>query len=367
MCIHSYRSVELKTHAPPCDVTCFPRKKTRIRAGCSQNQLRFTKKMSLLLLNLLGTPGGPTIRGQENEGVDWFSVYDFATKMCKYQDKGNTARKEFSRLTQDGCEYQQEVASLCRYLKFPGSGQRETPCMTIRGLQRYLMILGGKVAAEFREIVEGTFTRVMAGDKTLIEVINANAVSQAPIQQAYRAALEQEPVAPVLDDYCLKRRREREDLLFDMEMAERKLAFEEKRRLHDLSLIEDTAVAMKAINDLKDWANVDERTKMQAEDHIKNVLFKKLTSNQACISDGTSTTQSTDALNVSILAKELGFKCSDAELQRIGREMAKKYRETYKSDPPKHKQYVGGNFIPINSYMERDRPLMELAIRSVMI
>ena len=28
--------------------------------------------------------------------------------------------------------------------------------MTIRGLQRLLMILGGKVAAEFREIVEGS-------------------------------------------------------------------------------------------------------------------------------------------------------------------------------------------------------------------
>ena len=69
---------------------------------------------------------------------------------------------------------------------------------------------------------------------------------------------------------------------------------------------------------------------------------------------------------MSILAKEMGFKCSEGQLQNIGREMAKKYRETYKSNPPKHKQFVGGNFIPVNSYMERDRPLMELVIRSVM-
>jgi hypothetical protein len=46
--------------------------------------------------------------------------------------------------------------------------------------------------------------------------------------------------------------------------------------------------------------------------------------------------------------------------------MAKKYRETYQSDPPKHKQFVGGMCIPINSYMERDRSMMELVIRSVM-
>lgn len=66
--------------------------------------------------------------------------------------------------------------------------------MTIRGLQRLLMILGGKVAAEFRQIVEGTFTRVMAGDQSLIEVMNTNAVSQEPVQQAFRQALAQEPV-----------------------------------------------------------------------------------------------------------------------------------------------------------------------------
>jgi hypothetical protein len=47
--------------------------------------------------------------------------------------------------------------------------------------------------------------------------------------------------------------------------------------------------------------------------------------------------------------------------------MAKKHPETYQSDPPKHKQFVGGMRIPTNSYMERDRSLMELVIRSVMI
>ena len=44
-------------------------------------------------------------------------------------------------LVQDGSEYKNEVDTLCVYLKFSGTGQRETPCMTIRGLQRLLMIL----------------------------------------------------------------------------------------------------------------------------------------------------------------------------------------------------------------------------------
>jgi hypothetical protein len=266
--------------------------------------------------------------------------------------------------------------------------------MTIRGLQRLLMILGGKVAAKYRELIEGTFTRVMAGDQSLIEVINANAVSQAPIHQAFRAALEQEPVAPVLDELCLKRKRERDELLFDIELAERKLALEqsqlqledgkqtlEERKValeerkesnkltHDSKLIEHINMSMHSIGALKDMPGVDARTKLQVEDHIKNVLFNKLatnnSNNQPTITDGTSTNQ-TDGLNVSILAKELGFKPKEGQLISIGREMAKQYRETYKTDPTKHAQFTGGMVIPVNSYMERDRSMMERVIRAVM-
>ena len=41
---------------------------------------------------------------------------------------------------------------------------RKTPVMTLQGLQRLLVILGGRVAVEFRQIVLGVFTRYMAGD-----------------------------------------------------------------------------------------------------------------------------------------------------------------------------------------------------------
>jgi len=314
--------------------------------------------MSSLVLKLVDAAEGSSVRGMVgSDGMQIFSIYDFMTNACGYGNSGASARNEFKRLISDGSEHKNEVVASCYYCKFPGARQRDTPCMTIRGLQRLLMILGGKVAAKYRELVEGTFTRIMAGDQSLIEVINANAASQDPVHQAYRAALAQEPVDPVLDEFCLKRKREREDLLFDMEMAERKLALEERTLQH-------VNASMRSINELKNWVNVDERTKLQAEDHIKNLLFNKLT--VITVDPQQSTTSNTAALNVSILAKELGFKCSEGEIQRIGREMAKKYREAYKCNPSKHKQFVGGNYIPVNSYMERDRSMMELVIRAVM-
>ena len=40
------------------------------------------------------------------------------------------------------------------------------------------MILGGKVASQYREIVEGVFTRYVAGDTSLIEEVRDNAAVQ---------------------------------------------------------------------------------------------------------------------------------------------------------------------------------------------
>ena len=57
----------------------------------------------------------------------------------------------------NGSQYASEVVTNCYNLKFHGSGEKETPCMTVRGLQRLLLILG-KVVAQYRAIVESVFT-----------------------------------------------------------------------------------------------------------------------------------------------------------------------------------------------------------------
>ena len=91
----------------------------------------------------------------ETQGVDekdkwWFSVFDLINFVCDKDPKGTYAKSTFQRLIKYDSEYAKEVDTLCVDLKFPGSGQKNTPCMTIRGLQRLLMmILGGKVAAEY--------------------------------------------------------------------------------------------------------------------------------------------------------------------------------------------------------------------------
>ena len=355
--------------------------------------------MSALLLKLTKSgPNGPVLRGMiDSNGNQAFSLFDLGNVSCQKDRDSTYGKNIFYRLTKEGSDTKNEIDSFLVYLKFPGSGQRQTPCAGIRGLQRYLMMLGGKVAAEFREIVESTFTRVMAGDQSLIEVVHANAASTAPVQQAFRAALAQEPAAPVLDEMCGVKRREREEMELDMDLVERKLRLEEmKLRLEEkrrANLMQHTEQALTLINTIKGHASMDERTKLQFEDHVKNLILppgKLLTNGEAPPVSETAAlnvsiknlilppgkllpryaseappVSETGTLNVSIVAKELGFsKCSDSDLIKLGRAMAARYRAAYQCDPPKHKQYVRGNYVPVNSYMERDRPMMERVIRA---
>lgn len=329
--------------------------------------------MSSLLLKLIDSDDGASVRGMIGpNGLQLFSVYDFMTKACSYRDSGATARKEFKRLTMDGSEHQAEIVASCHSLHFPGQRGPGTPCMTIRGLQRLMMILGGKVASEFREILEGTFTRVMAGDQSLIEVINENAASNAPIHQVYRAAIVAEPVAPILDELCLKRKREIEERMLELELEERqerliasKLLNEDKRLEQRDRKLEQVGKSAAMIQSLKTMQNIDARTKLQLEDYAKNLVLGAAGA-LTTVTDTVGTNE-TAGLTVSVVAKEMGFKCNKWHVQKIGRLAASKYRSANNGlDPAQHKEFVDGKVVPVNSYTEKDRAFVVDAIREVM-
>ena len=103
------------------------------------------------------------------DGSHRFSVYDFICVAGQMPVRSNYGRDTYATLVSDSSGFKDEVVSSVHNVKFPGSGQRETPTMTRRGLQRLLLILGTEAAAEFRELLESTFTRVMAGDNAAYE------------------------------------------------------------------------------------------------------------------------------------------------------------------------------------------------------
>ena len=236
--------------------------------------------MVTLLMNLAET-GDESIRGIiDPRGLQVFSVYDFMTKACGYRDNGDTARSAFRRMTNEGMDTRDELLTAINYVKFPGQRGPDTPCMTIRGLQRLLMILGGKVATEFRMIAEGVFTRVMAGDQSMIAVIHANAASKAPVQQALRAALAQEPVVPAVDKLFLTKKREREEAHLDLdleerklELEERKLVLQERKRALKHAAFEDVAEGVKLVSSINLDGVADPEFKQRVQGYITDVML----------------------------------------------------------------------------------------------
>ncbi len=246
--------------------------------------------------------------------------------------------------------------------------------MTIRGLQRLLLILGGKVAACFRALVETTFTRVMAGDTSLIKVIQANAESNEPGPRMARKAMASDPspggILPddFLDDAVLKRKRA------ELELEERQVALEERRRaLKDKDLEEeerrralkdkDLGFVKSSIDLMKTLSRsgeLDERTSMQYEELVRNTTF----TGQKTTAEGGGA--ASDGISISVVARVMKYDCTKEQLQSIGKIMAKKYFEKYNTPPQKHKQMHDGMMIDVNSYMERDRGMMETTIKEYM-
>jgi len=146
--------------------------------------------------------GNGSLRGTMlPDGGMELSIIDFISKTCQKTDGGAYARQQWLRMQKPSHEHYNEVVTevvpRCHSLVLQGSGGQKTPCTDIQGLQRILTILGGKVAAEYRRILNDLFLRYMAGDLSMISELEDNAASDAPANVLARDALTREPV-PVI-------------------------------------------------------------------------------------------------------------------------------------------------------------------------
>jgi hypothetical protein len=95
---------------------------------------------------LLEIAQNDSIRGMRVDGVDLFSVLDFIAYVCPGRNPIYATQMWNRAISHDKWAH---VVKKCTYLKFEGRGQRNTPCMTILGLQKLLLVLGIKAAVEF--------------------------------------------------------------------------------------------------------------------------------------------------------------------------------------------------------------------------
>jgi hypothetical protein len=303
------------------------------------------------------------------DGVQYLSSRDTLMHIC-----GLTSIRANEKWRLLSEEVKNELAEFLGNFQFPGKGNRLEPVLTFQGILKLIMMVSGEKAALYRSAMVKILSRYYAGEGSLMEEINANAQSTAPIAQLARESL-QMPInqmrmqvqQPAVDELSLTRKRRMEELeieRLEVELESRKVELEAKRfanvamaRVH---LIELTGQYRELCQDTV----MDERARLMLKDSMLNMAMNQhqgpAGSGQRLLTNGVSPNK---PISLSSVALELGLEIPENDFIPIGREVSKRYLQLHGKKPPKHDQLIRGKVTLVNSYFERDRPLVEEVLR----
>lgn len=229
------------------------------------------------------------------------------------------------------------------------------------------MVLPGKFATETRKKFADILIRFFAGDASMVPQIEANAASDHPVAQMARETLASERQ----DAEALKRSREREEIMFELDVQERR---EKIARLR----YENQQLGLESLNHFKafltetapGWER-DQRLKLQLEDRAKNIIFNSGSTAVVLANPGENGVPSqktgiflSQSLSISQVAQEMKLRPKLGDLAKVGKRVSHLYKDRHNNEPPpKHRQWVDGAEREVNSYTESDRPIIEQAWR----
>ena len=127
---------------------------------------------------------GATVRPATIDGLQYLSVRDVLMYLCDKTAK--RANEKWDRLSD---EVKNELAAFCGKFQFPGRGNRPELVITFKGALKLAMLVSGEKAAQHRAAMVTILSRYYAGDDSLTDEIEANAVSASPVAEMARNAL----------------------------------------------------------------------------------------------------------------------------------------------------------------------------------
>lgn len=308
------------------------------------------------------------------ENVQYLSVRDVIMHLCELTAK--RANEKWSLLSETA---KNELTEFIGQFRFPGPGNPSpSPVISFKGILKLIMHLSGEKAAMHRSAMTKILTRYYAGDGSLVEEVEANAQSAAPVAQMARAALAAEAM-PVQNEISLPNKRKLEEL----EIAKLEADIGSRRAETEARLAEtearrtETEARRHLVNHehiTKCTASYQDMCKDTVMDERARLIFKDLYLNMAMLreqpvaagggqpllANGPSPNK---PISLSLVAGELGLKIPSNELISIGGELKKRYVEKHGKSPPKHDQLCDGRVTKVNSYLESDRPLVEEVLR----
>jgi len=285
---------------------------------------------------------GATVRFTVVDGVQYLSVRDLIMVMCgQTNDRAGYTWRMMSDSIKD------ELRCFSTNFKFPGRGQQEQPMIQFQGAIILFMQLPGEKAKQLRKKASNILTRYYAGDKTLLAEVYANAESRGMINQAARAALPPVQADEVEDEHTRKRKA------LELDVMEADL---HTRRVNTQARL------MEMYATLCPGGQLDDRTRLHFKDTIVNIS-SAAAGNYKAITNGEAKSLNAP-LTISTVAAELGYRFSASDLISIGTKISKLYTAKHGTAPPKHEQQCGGAVRLVCSYTERDRDIVEQALRA---
>jgi hypothetical protein len=251
-----------------------------------------------------------------------------------------------------------------RYLS--PTGGHPTKLIDFPGGIELIMVLPGKVARELRVKFTDIIRRYLSGDHTLITEIQGNAASDSPIARMARASMG----SPCPDEISKKRQLEREDALFEMEMAERK-----QRLLQSMAETQSkmadaqgkTAAVQKTLREeytsLCPSQVLDERAKLMFKDNLLNLACLPSTTALVEVGVPVSAQEDTRPITISTFAAEEGKRYDTKALQRVGAIMSNMYQKKYGGKASQHEQFTDGAVRAVRSYTRKDQDMLREAFR----
>lgn len=285
------------------------------------------------------TPSDILQRIRFDPGQKIGSVYDVVQLVMRCHS--GVASRNWTSILKSYPEVSQKVI----LFKFPGQGQRLTPCAPTSTLVEIAWLCPGRAAKEFRRQGAVTLCRALGGDLSLIDEIRerhglVNAQEQEMLL-AGTGVTAAEANGQAIEDPEERRQRLRR-------MSADTKAIEVSTQKTALNVFEHLRVL--------EAEAAEERDKMYFKDAAFNYIQNIFPSTRAI--EGTQNAP----LTISTVAMEMGIRLSREQNKIAGMSASRLYREQHGTAPPKHSQFVDGAVRKVNTYTEADRDIVETAI-----
>lgn len=256
-----------------------------------------------------------------------------------------------------------EVLPNWEYFKFPGQGQRPTPVAYLKDLIEIAWLCPGKHAKEFRRTGAVTLCRALGGDLSLVDEIKERHGEVTEAEQEALLAGTGVSVAEANGQAIVSPEEERARVRkLNAEAAMMEAEVDRVRTEAMRARAEASVATCRALLDIAGGVS-EGRDRLFYNDLARNFAQCNLLGFPA--TDGRSPDRSSDAqITISTVAVQMGVRLDGRALVRAGKKASSLYRARYGESPPKHEQFCDGRVILANTYTERDRDLVEEAIRA---